>query len=70
MPGKSPGPQIKDKDQYEALRDKGYSRKNQQEFPTVKEPSSAVEKPGSTKTVPRPTCTMKHRKSVSKDGRK
>ena len=26
MPGKSPGPQIKDKDQYEALRDKGYSK--------------------------------------------
>ena len=26
MPGKDPGPQIKDKDQYEALRDKGYSK--------------------------------------------
>lgn len=26
MPGKSPGPQIKDPDQYEALRDKGYSK--------------------------------------------
>lgn len=26
MPGKSLGPQIKDKDQYEALRDKGYSK--------------------------------------------
>ncbi len=26
MPGKSPGPQIKDKDQYEALKDKGYSK--------------------------------------------
>ena len=26
MPNKSPGPQIKDKDQYEALRDKGYSK--------------------------------------------
>jgi hypothetical protein len=26
MLGKSPGPQIKDKDQYEALRDKGYSK--------------------------------------------
>jgi len=26
MPGKSPSPQIKDKDQYEALRDKGYSK--------------------------------------------
>lgn len=26
MPGKNPGPQIKDKDQYEALRDKGYSK--------------------------------------------
>ena len=26
MPSKSPGPQIKDKDQYEALRDKGYSK--------------------------------------------
>lgn len=27
MPGgKSPGPQVKDKDQYEALRDKGYSK--------------------------------------------
>lgn len=26
MPGKSPGLQIKDKDQYEALRDKGYSK--------------------------------------------
>lgn len=26
MPDKSPGPQIKDKDQYEALRDKGYSK--------------------------------------------
>jgi hypothetical protein len=23
---KSPGPQVKDKDQYEALRDKGYSK--------------------------------------------
>jgi hypothetical protein len=26
MPGKDPGPQIKDKDQYEALRDKRYSK--------------------------------------------
>ncbi len=26
MPDRSPGPQIKDKDQYEALRDKGYSK--------------------------------------------
>jgi len=27
MPGrKSPGPQVKDEDQYEALRDKGYSK--------------------------------------------
>lgn len=27
MPAKkSPGPQVKDKDQYEALRDKGYSK--------------------------------------------
>ena len=26
MPNKSTGPQIKDKDQYEALRDKGYSK--------------------------------------------
>ena len=26
MPGKDPGPQIKDKDEYEALRDKGYSK--------------------------------------------
>lgn len=27
MPGrKSPGPQVKDPDQYEALRDKGYSK--------------------------------------------
>lgn len=26
MPGKDSGPQIKDKDQYEALRDKGYSK--------------------------------------------
>ena len=27
MPGgKGPGPQVKDKDQYEALRDKGYSK--------------------------------------------
>ncbi|KGO92436.1 DUF7218 family protein [Flavobacterium subsaxonicum] len=27
MPGKkSPGPQVKDNDQYEALRDKGYSK--------------------------------------------
>ena len=27
MPGgKTPGPQVKDKDQYEALRDKGYSK--------------------------------------------
>jgi len=26
MPNKDPGPQIKDKDQYEALRDKGYSK--------------------------------------------
>lgn len=27
MPGKkSPGPQVKDKDQYEALRDKGYNK--------------------------------------------
>ncbi|TPD66088.1 DUF7218 family protein [Flavobacterium microcysteis] len=26
MPNKSPGPQIKDRDQYEALRDKGYSK--------------------------------------------
>lgn len=26
MPGKNPGPQTKDKDQYEALRDKGYSK--------------------------------------------
>ncbi|MFP9098630.1 Rho termination factor [Flavobacterium sp. RHBU_24] len=27
MPGStSPGPQVKDKDQYEALRDKGYSK--------------------------------------------
>lgn len=26
MPNKSPGPQVKNKDQYEALRDKGYSK--------------------------------------------
>jgi len=26
MPNKDPGPQIKDKDQYEALKDKGYSK--------------------------------------------
>lgn len=26
MPGKDPGPSVKDKDQYEALRDKGYSK--------------------------------------------
>ncbi|MEZ0005564.1 hypothetical protein ABH942_000921 [Flavobacterium sp. 28YEA47A] len=26
MPNKSPGQQIKDRDQYEALRDKGYSK--------------------------------------------
>jgi len=26
MPNKNPGPQVKDKDQYEALRDKGYSK--------------------------------------------
>lgn len=26
MPNRNPGPQIKDKDQYEALRDKGYSK--------------------------------------------
>jgi hypothetical protein len=26
MPGRNPGPSIKDKDQYEALRDKGYSK--------------------------------------------
>ena len=26
MPGKSPCPQVKDKDQYEALRGKGYSK--------------------------------------------
>ena len=26
MPGKSPGPQVKNKDQYEALRDKAYSK--------------------------------------------
>lgn len=26
MPGKNPGPQVKDKDQYEALREKGYSK--------------------------------------------
>lgn len=26
MPGRNPGPTIKDKDQYEALREKGYSK--------------------------------------------
>lgn len=26
MPTRDPGPQVKDKDQYEALRDKGYSK--------------------------------------------
>lgn len=26
MPARDPGPQVKDKDQYEALRDKGYSK--------------------------------------------
>ena len=26
MPGKKPGPQVKNPDQYEALRDKGYSK--------------------------------------------
>jgi hypothetical protein len=26
MPKKTPGPQVKDPDQYEALRDKGYSK--------------------------------------------
>ncbi|WP_163397528.1 DUF7218 family protein [Flavobacterium fluviatile] len=26
MPKENPGPQVKDKDQYEALRDKGYSK--------------------------------------------
>ena len=26
MPAKNPGPQVKDKDQYEALKDKGYSK--------------------------------------------
>lgn len=26
MPNRNPGPQVKDKDQYEALRDKGYSK--------------------------------------------
>lgn len=26
MPGKNPGPQVKNPDQYEALRDKGYSK--------------------------------------------
>lgn len=26
MPNRSPGPRIKDKDQYEALREKGYSK--------------------------------------------
>lgn len=26
MPGRDPGPSIKDKGQYEALRDKGYSK--------------------------------------------
>lgn len=26
MPGKSPGPQVKNPEQYEALRDKGYSK--------------------------------------------
>jgi hypothetical protein len=26
MPARDPGPSIKDKDQYEALRDKGYSK--------------------------------------------
>ena len=26
MPGRDPGPSIKDKDKYEALRDKGYSK--------------------------------------------
>lgn len=26
MPNKKPGPQIKNEDQYEALRDKGYSK--------------------------------------------
>ena len=26
MPNRDPGPQVKDKDQYEALRDKGYSK--------------------------------------------
>ena len=26
MPARNPGPSIKDKDQYEALRDKGYSK--------------------------------------------
>ncbi len=26
MPGKDPGPSVKDNEQYEALRDKGYSK--------------------------------------------
>lgn len=29
MPNRNPGTQIKDKDQYEALRDKGYSKHKQ-----------------------------------------
>ena len=44
MPDKSPGPQIKDKDQYEALRDKGYSKQKSARISTVRAPKKEAEK--------------------------
>lgn len=39
MPGKSPGPQIKNPDQYEALRDQGYSKQKSARISNSKDAS-------------------------------
>lgn len=36
--GKSPGPSVKDKDRYEALRDKGYSKEKSARIANTKNP--------------------------------
>ena len=70
MPGKSPGTQVKDKDQYEAFAIRVIAKKNLRELQIAKVPRKEAARQKHMKNRPKKKFMMKQRKSVLKDDQK
>jgi hypothetical protein len=67
MPGKKSAPRIKNEVQYEALRDKGYSKTKSARIANTPDAGEKGGKAKSMKTGPKKTSTTNPKKSASKE---